>query len=82
MTYRVEVFDNNGRRLGYAWRAALKLRPHGYPHPSAARLGALAYTKRHPAHHCFVNKYLTGMPHGIVNAPVRLPCVAFPPGVK
>lgn len=56
MTYRVEVFDKHGLKLGYAYRGRLKMIPHSYPHPSSGRVAAAAYERHHPEHHCFVNK--------------------------
>ena len=55
--YQVEVFNEHGLKLGYAYCGRLKKYPVPYPHPSNARRGAEAFIRHNPDCHCFVNEF-------------------------
>ncbi len=55
--YQVEVFNELGAKLGYAYNGRLKKYPAPYPHPSNAARGAEAFVKHNPDCNCVVNKF-------------------------
>lgn len=56
--YQIEVFNEHGKKLGFAYQGRLKKYPVPYPHPSNAQRGAEAFLKHNPDCHCFINKFM------------------------
>jgi len=62
MTYKVECFNADGRKIGYGYgyRGRVAKWPHWYPHPSSARVAESAVLKNNPEVHCFIKPHCEG----------------------
>ena len=57
MGYKVEVFNEEGRFVGYGWRGKVSVHPRWYHHPSGARKCVESLERNTPEYHCFINKF-------------------------